>query len=66
MSESARLITFLDANVLFPALLRNLLMPLALRGLYQARRIVSTMDRGAAAQPAQPDLCTASANAQAD
>jgi hypothetical protein len=37
MSGSARVIAFLDASVLYPALLRNLLMHLALRDLFQAR-----------------------------
>jgi hypothetical protein len=37
MSEPARVVAFLDASVLYPALLRNLLMHLALRDLFQAR-----------------------------
>jgi predicted nucleic acid-binding protein len=37
MSEIARVVAFLDASVLYPALLRNLLMHLALRDLFQAR-----------------------------
>jgi predicted nucleic acid-binding protein len=37
MSKSARIVAFLDASVLYPALLRNLLMHLALRDLFQAR-----------------------------
>jgi hypothetical protein len=37
MSEAARIIAFLDASVLYPALLRNLLMHLALRDLFQPR-----------------------------
>jgi hypothetical protein len=37
MSDPARVVAFLDASVLYPALLRNLLMHLALRDLFQAR-----------------------------
>jgi predicted nucleic acid-binding protein len=37
MSEATRLVAFLDASVLYPALLRNFLMHLALRDLFQAR-----------------------------
>ena len=37
MSEIARVVAFLDACVLYPALLRNFLMHLALRDLFQAR-----------------------------
>ncbi len=37
MSEIARVVAFLDASVLYPALLRNLLMHLALSELFQAR-----------------------------
>jgi predicted nucleic acid-binding protein len=37
MSENTRVVAFLDASVLYPALLRNLLMHLALRDLFQAR-----------------------------
>ena len=32
------LVAFLDASVLYPALLRNVLMHLAVRDLFQARR----------------------------
>jgi len=37
MSETARVVVFLDASVFYPALLRNLLMHLALRDLFKAR-----------------------------
>jgi len=37
MSDETRLIAFLDANVLYPARLRDLLMRLALRDLFQPR-----------------------------
>jgi predicted nucleic acid-binding protein len=37
MREIARVVAFLDASVLYPALLRNFLMHLALRDLFQAR-----------------------------
>jgi predicted nucleic acid-binding protein len=37
MSEAARVVAFLDASVLYPALLRNFLMHLALRDLFQPR-----------------------------
>ena len=37
MSGAFPLIAFLDASVLYPALLRNVLMHLALRDLFQAR-----------------------------
>src|SRR5262249_5087261 len=37
MSEIARVVAFLDASVLYPALLRNFLMHLALRDLFQPR-----------------------------
>src|SRR5262249_35002723 len=37
MSEVARVVAFLDASVLYPALLRNFLMHLALRDLFQPR-----------------------------
>jgi predicted nucleic acid-binding protein len=37
MSGTPPLVAFLDASVLYPALLRNLLMHLAVRDLFQAR-----------------------------
>src|SRR5580700_10017317 len=37
MNDELRLIAFLDANVLYPARLRDLLMHLAMRGLFQPR-----------------------------
>jgi hypothetical protein len=37
MSDTARVVAFLDASVLYPAPLGNLLMHLALRDLFQAR-----------------------------
>jgi predicted nucleic acid-binding protein len=37
MSEATRIIAFLDASVLYPALLRNFMMHLALRDLFQPR-----------------------------
>jgi hypothetical protein len=37
MNGSAGVVAFLDASVLYPALLRNLLMHLALRDLFRAR-----------------------------
>jgi hypothetical protein len=37
MSGTPALVAFLDASVLYPALLRNLLMHLAVRDLFQAR-----------------------------
>jgi hypothetical protein len=37
MKETPALTAFLDANVLYPALLRNILLRLASQGLFQAR-----------------------------
>ena len=54
MGDEARLIAFLDASVLCPARLRDLLMHLAMRDPFRARwsdRIIQ--DEWIAAQPAR-------------
>jgi hypothetical protein len=44
MNKSARVVAFLDVSVLYPALLRNLPMHLALRDLF--RTLVGSRPRG--------------------
>jgi hypothetical protein len=60
MNDEARLIAFLDASVLYPGRLRDLLMHLAMRSLFQPRRSERVQDEWIAALMRNwPDLAAA-------
>jgi hypothetical protein len=60
MTEEARLIAFLDASVLYPGRLRDLLMHLAMRHLFQPRWSARVQDEWIAAlMRDRPDLAAA-------
>ena len=60
MKETPALTAFLDANVLYPALLRNILLRLASQGLFQARWSNQVHDEWMAAlRPDRPDIASA-------